>query len=226
MHSRVVVIFVSAMELICKVQNYHWGKRGSNSLVARLASANSGIDIDESKTYAELWMGTHPNAPSHLKNKNISLAQYLNEKPKDLGSEVLDSFGCQLPFLFKVLSVETALSVQAHPTKSHAEKLFKDFPDIYKDPNHKPELAIALTSFEALCGFRPQSQIKFFLKNVPELKEVIGEGKIQKFLKAEDNSEEAQDAFKSCFQSLMVCDELTVKNSLGNYCLNLLFPFN
>jgi mannose-6-phosphate isomerase len=35
---------------------------------------------------------------------------------------------------------------------------------MYKDPNHKPELAIALTHFEALCGFRPIEEIKQFLE--------------------------------------------------------------
>ena len=36
---------------------------------------------------------------------------------------------------------------------------------MYKDPNHKPELAIALTPFEALCGFRPIAQIQEYLKS-------------------------------------------------------------
>lgn len=37
---------------------------------------------------------------------------------------------------------------------------------MYKDPNHKPELAIALTQFEALCGFRPIAQIQEYLKSM------------------------------------------------------------
>jgi mannose-6-phosphate isomerase class I len=51
--------------------------------------------------------------------------------------------------------VEKALSIQAHPNKAHAEELHAASPHIYKDPNHKPEIAVALTHFEALCGFRP-----------------------------------------------------------------------
>lgn len=47
--------------------------------------------------------------------------------------------------------------------QDHAVELHKNFPDMYKDPNHKPELAIALTPFEALCGFRPVSEISNFL---------------------------------------------------------------
>lgn len=48
--------------------------------------------------------------------------------------------------------------------QEHAEKLHAKFPEIYKDPNHKPEIAIALTPFEALCGFRPISDIRKFVK--------------------------------------------------------------
>ena len=40
-----------------------------------------------------------------------------------------------------------------------AERLHKEKPDLYPDANHKPEIAIALTGFEALCGFKPYSEI-------------------------------------------------------------------
>ena len=59
-----------------------------------------------------------------------------------------------LPFLFKVLSVRTALSIQAHPDKELAVKLHASRPDVYKDDNHKPEMAIAVSRFEALCSFQ------------------------------------------------------------------------
>lgn len=52
-----------------------------------------------------------------------------------------------------MLSVEKALSLQAHPDKELARALHKSLPDVYKDENHKPEMALALTEFEALCGF-------------------------------------------------------------------------
>ena len=53
-----------------------------------------------------------------------------------------------------MLSVGKALSIQAHPDIELARKLHAERPDVYKDPNHKPEMAIALTKFEGLCGFR------------------------------------------------------------------------
>ena len=34
---------------------------------------------------------------------------------------------------------------------------------VYKDPNHKPEIAIALTDFEGLCGFRPLQESQGFI---------------------------------------------------------------
>ena len=40
---------------------------------------------------------------------------------------------------------------------------------VYKDPNHKPEIAIALTDFEGLCGFRPLQEIQGFLARLSTL---------------------------------------------------------
>ncbi len=46
---------------------------------------------------------------------------------------------------------------------------------VYKDSNHKPEMAIAITDFEALCGFVPHQELTEALKSVPELRELIGD---------------------------------------------------
>jgi mannose-6-phosphate isomerase len=54
-----------------------------------------------------------------------------------------------------VLSVARPLSIQAHPDKKLAKKMHKAHPNLYKDDNHKPEMALAYTQFEALCGFIP-----------------------------------------------------------------------
>ena len=53
----------------------------------------------------------------------------------------------------QVLSVAKPLSIQAHPCKELAKKLHMRDPNTYKDENHKPEMALAITEFEALCGF-------------------------------------------------------------------------
>ena len=46
---------------------------------------------------------------------------------------------------------------------------------VYKDDNHKPEMAIALTDFEALCGFVEHGELVHALTSVPELRSVVGE---------------------------------------------------
>jgi mannose-6-phosphate isomerase len=81
------------------------------------SSSNPDFTIDDATPYAELWMGTHPNGPSVLKGSSQELGDWIQTHPTSLGAKVTEKFGVQLPFLFKVLSVNQALSVQAHPDK-------------------------------------------------------------------------------------------------------------
>jgi len=80
----------------------------------------------------------------------------------------------RLPFLFKVLSVRTALSIQAHPNKTLAAKLHREKPQHYKDDNHKPEMTIAVTPFEALCSFQKINSVLENCRACPELVAVVG----------------------------------------------------
>lgn len=106
------------MELLCKIQNYEWGRKGRNSRVASLyQNADNQFVIDENLPYAELWMGTHVNGPSVIKKTGEHLAVHISQHPECLGNDVLKEFDIKLPFLFKVLSVNKALSIQVHPTK-------------------------------------------------------------------------------------------------------------
>ena len=50
--------------------------------------------------------------------------------------------------------------------QKHAEELHAAKPDKYPDANHKPEMAIALTPFEGMCGFRPKQEILRFLNGM------------------------------------------------------------
>ncbi|XP_070158369.1 mannose-6-phosphate isomerase isoform X1 [Polyergus mexicanus] len=203
------------MELKCAIQTYNWGKHGMDSIVATLMkSANADFVVDEQKTYAELWMGTHENGPSYLKDIDVPLQKYIQENTKVLGSDTIQMFGSNLPFLFKVLSINKALSIQVHPNKEKAKELHELFSNIYRDPNHKPELAIALTPFEALCGFRPINEINDYLNKIPELLSVIGETNIRRLLQATDSM--ISDALRQCFYSLMTCDSNEVARQLKN----------
>ena len=74
-------------------------------------------------------MGTHPSAPSTLADTGGQLLALLRDHPQLLG-DALHAFGADLPFLFKVLSVDTALSIQSHPDKRLAERLHAERPKV------------------------------------------------------------------------------------------------
>lgn len=106
------------MELTYCVQNYAWGKIGCDSLVARLKnSAEPNHNIDTNMPYAELWLGIHPNGPSHVKSLGISLEKAIKENLKEDLISGKETFERKLPFLLKVLSVRMPLSIQVHPSK-------------------------------------------------------------------------------------------------------------
>lgn len=53
------------------------------------------------------------------------------------------------------------------PFQRLAERLHAERPDVYKDDNHKPEMAVTLSDFEGLCGFRPFYEIVWNLHAYP-----------------------------------------------------------
>jgi mannose-6-phosphate isomerase len=147
------------------VQRYAWGS--ANGITDTLGIANPG-----GGPLAEIWMGAHPSAPSTavVDGAKIELDELIQRGPEAaLGTRVVDKLGSTLPFLFKVLSAGTPLSIQAHPSKRKAELGFErenlggipvDAAERnYRDSNHKPEMAVALTHFELICGFRPVAEI-------------------------------------------------------------------
>jgi len=77
-------------------------------------------------------MGTHPSLPS----KDLETQRTLNDLVQDnqalLSSGIAERYENKLPFLFKVLSINKALSIQAHPNKKLAEQLHA------KDPKNYP----------------------------------------------------------------------------------------
>lgn len=117
---------------------------------------------------AELWVGAHPGAPSTVDGRSLD-ALIAEDPARFLGEESLARFGPRLPFLLKVLSARSALSIQSHPTREQAETGFAreeaagiptDAPHrTYRDSWHKPELLYALGEFHALCGFRPVTAV-------------------------------------------------------------------
>jgi mannose-6-phosphate isomerase len=162
-------------------------------------------------------MGTHIRGPSRIcrppELAGKLLSDWLKTNQCALGEEVATRFNGQVPFLFKVLSINKALSIQAHPTKSHAEELHQKAPDLYKDSNHKPELVVALKDFEGLCGFRSFKEIVKFLKEVPELCAVAGEENCASMRQASGTDLE-KAALKQVFSAVIKCEESTLQQQL------------
>lgn len=146
--------------MIVKLQNqardYAWGSK-------TLIPDYFGIAAT-GRPMAEIWFGTHAGSPTRLaENHSVSLREHI---------------GKDLSFLLKLLAADAPLSIQAHPNLQQARDGFDrenaagvpldSAARNYKDSNHKPEMIVALTDFEALCGFRNQAQIRNLLLDMVE----------------------------------------------------------
>lgn len=152
------------------LQRYAWG---SKRAIPRML----GTSVD-GKPVAEAWYGAHHSAPSTLANRTgHTLLDLLNKEPNRLlGDDVVSRFGPQLPYLMKIISAGAPLSLQVHPTIELAQQEYEaenaagiglDEPHRnYKDQNHKPELVLALTNFQALSGFRAPRRVLEVLKGL------------------------------------------------------------
>ncbi|BAL86089.1 putative mannose-6-phosphate isomerase [Actinoplanes missouriensis 431] len=151
------------------IRAYAWGSR---TAIAEL-QGRPAPDGPE----AELWLGAHPGDPATVSGPDgpVALNKLIADDPgAQLGAAVVERFGERLPYLMKVLAAGAPLSLQAHPDAAYAkaayarQELDPGAPKNYTDAHHKPEMLVALTPFEALCGFR-----------APEISaEVLGELKL------------------------------------------------
>lgn len=76
---------------------------------------------------------------------------------------------------------------------------------MYKDPNHKPEMALSLTDFEALCGFVSHEELCDALQTYPELRACVGEDHTAALLLAGGDAAARKAALKDAFTALMTC---------------------
>lgn len=140
------------------VQAYAWGSR---TALPDLCGTTSPAP----HPVAEYWFGAHDSGSSRCADGRSLDARLADDPEGELGPRVLRDYGGGLPYLVKLLSAEQALSLQAHPSPEMAREGYAaedargiavDAPDRnYRDPNHKPEILVALTEFHALVGFRP-----------------------------------------------------------------------
>ena len=72
--------------------------------------------------------------------------------------------------------------------QAEAKLLHEKNPGAFLDENHKPEMAVALTDFTALAGFRDPSQILAFAEKIEEFAEILGEETVE-LLRSEETAE-------------------------------------
>lgn len=143
------------------IKPYAWGSR--TALASRF-----GFDSSPTRLIAEIWYGAHPSDPSLIRSR-AKLDEVIYSDPIGcLGSESVKRFGPRLPFLLKILSAAQPLSLQVHPSSTQAADGFlrENLASIplaapnrsYRDENHKPEMLVALETFEANVGFRPVAE--------------------------------------------------------------------
>ncbi|GIG39595.1 mannose-6-phosphate isomerase, class I [Cellulomonas phragmiteti] len=138
-------------------QGYAWGSPTAIPELLGLPAGDAPV--------AEAWFGGHPSSSSILATDGRTLHAAIAGSPAPLlGTDVAAQFGNHLPFLLKIIAAARPLSLQVHPSIELAQDGYAredaagvplDHPQrSYRDRNHKPELVFALTTFEALVGFR------------------------------------------------------------------------
>jgi mannose-6-phosphate isomerase len=157
------------------IRKYAWG---SHTAIATL----QGRPAPTTDPEAELWVGAHPASPSRFALSGGALSDAIEDDPEGLlGAASVERFGPRLPFLLKVLAAAEPLSLQAHPDLEQARAghaADQERPETernYVDAWHKPELLVAVSEFDALCGFRDpaESAAVLAILGVPRLKPVI-----------------------------------------------------
>ena len=163
---------------------YEWGSKDLLPDYFSLPKSNEKI--------AEVWFGTHPAGPALAGDKTLA-----------------ELVGSELSFLAKFLSAASPLSIQVHPSRGQALEGFEreenagisisDPKRNYKDKSSKPEILIALTEFEALCGFREIAELKMLFDELSEVDELFS------VLSQEIGQ---QNGLRTCFAKLLGAREL------------------
>ncbi|OEH78940.1 mannose-6-phosphate isomerase isoform x2 [Cyclospora cayetanensis] len=186
------------------VQRYAWGCPADTAVVAALAKRTKGcINYDaqeeasreqqggstDSRPFAELWIGTHPNGCAYV--MPVEADAFLSRGP------------------------QRQVTAPSHPDRALAARLHAEQPLEYRDANHKPEMAIAIGEFAALAGFRQPAAVAALLQQTPELRQALG----QQFMQSDvgrkfqtlpqqqhQDGKEAAHMLKAAFAALLQID--------------------
>lgn len=92
---------------------------------------------------------------------------------------------------------------------------------VYKDANHKPEMALAITEFEALCSFCPHEELLSALDTVPELAECCGAAHVAALRASQPGSPARCAALAAAFHEVMACPAGLARAYVERMCARL-----
>lgn len=186
-------------------RHYEWGS--PTAIPQFLGQVPDGTPV------AEVWFGAHPGAPAPLllldgatppPGAPTQLEGFVAaDRDGVLGEDVAGRFGGKMPFLLKLIAPDRALSLQVHPDLERAGQRFEDEEAAgipldspqrnYRDSNHKPELLFALTTVQAMCGFRAPRRAAELLRGL----DTPLSDSLYRHLRAHPNADGVREAFSS-----------------------------
>lgn len=192
------------------IKEYAWGSAAAIPGLFDLPPADGPV--------AEIWLGTHKSGPAELASGIVynptadpaeeNLRDYIDRDPQGCLGTTLPSSVNALPYLLKLIAPDQPLSLQVHPSRKQARERYADENDAgvemtdpnrnYFDENHKPELLVALTKFEAVAGFRAPRRVMDVVGGLPC---TIAED-LLRFLQNDPSSE----GMRTCFEYLLSAD--------------------
>ncbi|GAA5942344.1 uncharacterized protein JCM15063_002977 [Sporobolomyces koalae] len=206
------------VQLVPFLQPFPYGRNGLDSLAARVCletpSSKAKIDADggikPDQPYGECWFGTHENGPAGVEGSEKRLKDLVRQAPEFyLGQKLLDDdqmakqYERDVPYLFKILSFDKPLPLQAHPDKKlgeqkqlkEQESREKGENDDFVDSNAKPEVGVALSDyFTAFVGFRPPQQLAAIIRSVPEFASMFSHSTLTSLDKLASATSSASDS--------------------------------
>ena len=199
---------------------YDWGSR--TMIQNLMGGKNSGQSWQPP---AELWFGAHPDSPSDA--FGLPLDQRIAADPVGMiGRQAVKAFGPTLPYLVKILAADRPLSIQVHPTREQAEAghLWEEMAEVpldspkrtFRDRNHKPELIVALSRFEALCGFRPVEATIELLEGLPglaPLRDILREDGLRAAMAVVLDPDLTSDAVIALTRSVLDCEDRALRGA-------------
>lgn len=212
-------------------QHDSWGASAGNSLSARLhalcagttsatASATSASSaVENDGIVSSFALGTHTDAHTVLaEDTTRSLLDYIRTEVIEVDSGKVEHYARLhrhgLPFVLRVLSIETPQAIHVHPDGADAARLHASNAAAWPDSIGRAEMALAVTTVDALFGFRPVAGVVAELARVPEFADAVGRPATDAFVHAVKTGRGGVAALRAVFTSFMTAHETHVKDCL------------